>query len=167
VEGLPVSNIEVALPRKTASPRTSRLTIARAMTIANSFYWLIFGVLFVLQTYPYQPHELQFEEPSPSYIFFGRALREINSGTGINLPPRLMRVTVAIQKLSFIAARPSYYYFNERGITVDCQYWHISVGGYFLIVVCVLSFVQRYSLGLLLDLLKARIIRQQTTILGV
>ena len=133
------------------------------MTIGNSFFWLVFAVLFLLQSYPYQPHELRFEEPSPSYIFFGRALREINSGTGIGLPPRLVTVTRAIQRPSFDAARPYYCHFDDLEITTNSQYLHISVGGYFLLVVCILSFAQWYLLGLLLDALKARITRANKT----
>ena len=154
-----VSNTQVNHIRKTAFPPPSPTTIARVMMTANSFFWLVFGVLFLLQSYPYQPHELYFEEATPNYIFFGRALREIDSGTGVSLPPRLMRVTSAIQKPSFVAARPYYWYFNNHEITVDRLYWHISVGGYYLLVVCILSFVQWYLLGFLLDLLKARITR--------
>jgi hypothetical protein len=126
------------------------------MTVANSLFWLIFVVLFQLQSYPYEPHKLSFEEATPSYIFFGRALREVDTGTGGSLPPPLIKVTSTIQKPSFIAAIPYYWYFNSHEITVDRLYWHISVGGYYLVVACILSFVQWYLLGFLLDRLKGR-----------
>ncbi len=124
--------------------------------MANSLFWLIFVVLFQLQSYPYEPHKLSFEEATPSYIFFGRALREVDTGTGGSLPPPLIKVTSTIQKPSFIAAIPYYWYFNSHEITVDRLYWHISVGGYYLVVACILSFVQWYLLGFLLDRLKGR-----------
>ena len=141
----------VSPPKPTGASATSRPTIASVMTVANSFFWVVFVVLFLLQSYPYKPHKLSFEEATPSYIFFGRALREIASGTGESLPPPLMKVTSAIQRPSFVAAKPYYWYFNSHEITVDHLYWHVSVGGYYLIVVCILSFMQWYLLGFLLD----------------
>jgi hypothetical protein len=132
----------------------SRPAIARVMVVANAFFWVVFVVLFLLQSYPYTPHKLSFEEATPSYIFFGRALREVDSGTGGSLPAPLMKATSVIQKPSFVAARPYYWYFNNREITVDRLYWQVSVGGYYLVVVCILSFIQWYLLGLLLDHLR-------------
>jgi len=154
--------LQVSHIRKTVSPSNStrgstasRPTIARVMTVANSFFWLVFAVLFLLQSNPYKPHKLSFEEATPSYIFFGRALREVDSGTGGSLPPPLMKVTSAIQKPSFVAAEPYYWYFNRHEITVDRLYWHVSVGGYYLVVVSILSFIQWYLLAVLLDHLRA------------
>jgi len=69
-----------------------------------------------------------------------------------------MRVTSAIQKPSFVAARPYYWYFQQpRNLLSTACTGTSPVGGYYLLVVCILSFVQWYLLGFLLDLLKARI----------
>jgi hypothetical protein len=125
----------------------THLDFTGLFALLNLLFWLIFGVLFVAGSYPYRPHKLFFEEATPSYIFFGRALREIDSGTGTSLPPPLMNVTRAIQKPSFVAAKPYFWYFNSHGLTVDHQYWGISVGGYYLLLVCVLSFFQWYLIG--------------------
>jgi hypothetical protein len=144
----------VFLSNPTAAAVTSRPTIARVMTVANIFFWLVFVVLFLLQSHPYKPHKLSFEEASPSYIFFGRDLREVDTGMGGSLPPPLMKVTSAIQKASFVAAKPYYWYFTSHEITVDRLYWHVSVGGYYLVVVCFFSFLQWYLLGFLLDHLR-------------
>lgn len=122
-------------------------SISRLLILANIVFWLVFAALFVAGTYPYMPHRLVFEEATPSYIFFGRALREIDSGTGVSLPPPLIKLTYAIQKPSVLAAKPFYWPFDSRGITVDRQYWRISVGGYYLLLVCVLSFVQWFLVG--------------------
>jgi hypothetical protein len=67
-----------------------------------------------------------------------------------------MKVTSAIQKVSFVVAKPYYWYFHSHEITVDRLYGHVSVGGYYLVVVCILSFVQWYLLGFLLDHLRGR-----------
>ena len=124
------------------------------VVLADVAFWLVFGVLFVAGSYPYKPHKLAFEEVTPSYVFFGRALREIDSGTGASLPPPLMKATRVIQGPSFIASSPYFWYFNSHGITVDHLYWGISVGGYYLLLVCLLSFLQWYLVGLILDLIR-------------
>ena len=124
---------------------------ARALPLLNLAFWLIFGVLFVAQSYPYKPHRLAFEEITPSYIFFGRALRETDSGTGAALPPALMKVTYVIQKPAVVAAKPFYWYFNGRGIVVDRLFCGISVGGYYLLVVSLLSFLQWLLIGFFAD----------------
>ena len=79
------------------------------------------------------------------------ALREIDSGTGVALPPALMKVTYAIQRPSVFVARLFYLYTNSRGLVVDNLFFGISVGGYHLILVCLLSFSQWFIVGLLYD----------------
>jgi len=127
------------------------MKFAELLPLLNFAFWLGFGALFVAQSYPYQPHRLAFEEITPSYIFSGRALREIDSGTGVALPPALMKVTYAIQKPSVFAAKPFYWYFNSRGIVVDRLFWGISVGGYYLLVVSFISFLQWLLIGFFVD----------------
>jgi hypothetical protein len=117
------------------------------LMLSNIVFWIVFGVAFAMQSYPYERHKLTFEEITPSYIFFGRALREVDSGTGAALPPLLMKVTNIIQRPSFIAAVPYFWFFNSHGITVDHPYWRISVGGYYLLLVCLISFLQWYLVG--------------------
>lgn len=135
----------------------ARLNFAKLLPLANVAFWMIFGVLFAAASYPYRPHRLAFEEITPSYIFFGRALPEIDSGTGVGLPPPLMNVTRIIQRPSFITAAPYFWYFNSHGITVDRLYWGISVGAYYLIIVCLLSFLQWYLIGLFVDFITRRL----------
>jgi hypothetical protein len=125
----------------------SRLSFARLMMLANGIYWMVFAVLFVTGSYPYRPHRPVFEEVAPNYIFFGKALRQIDTGTGVGLPPRLITLTYAIQRPTVLATRPFYWYFDSHDITVDQLYWGVSVGGYYLLLVCVLSFVQWYLIG--------------------
>jgi hypothetical protein len=60
-------------------------------------------------------------------------------------------VTFAIQAPSVLAARPFFWFFNDRGITVDHSYAGISVGGYHLILVFGLSFLQWYLVGRFFD----------------
>jgi hypothetical protein len=124
-----------------------RLSFARLVILANGIYWAVFAVLFVTGSYPYRPHRPAFEEVTPSYIFFGKALRQIDTGTGVGLPPLLITLTYAIQRPSVFASRPFYWYFDSHDITVDHLYAGISVGGYYLLLVCLLSFVQWYLVG--------------------
>jgi hypothetical protein len=134
----------------------SRVRFTKLLGVANVAFWLAFGALFVAKSYPYKPHKPVFEEVTPSYIFFGRALRQIDTGTGVGLPPPLINLTFAIQRLSVLAARPFYWYFDSRGVTVDHLYGGISVGGYYLSLVCVVSFLQWSLVGLLIDYLARR-----------
>lgn len=125
----------------------SHLSIARLVMLMNGIYWMVFAFLFVATSRPYKPHQPAFEEVTPIHIFFGRALRQIDTGTGIGLPPLLIKLTYAIQSPSVLASRPFYWYFDSHGITVDQQYWGVSVGGYYLLLVCILSFLQWYLVG--------------------
>jgi hypothetical protein len=138
------------------NPRTSRLSLARLAVLANAIYWMVFAILFVVGSYPYRTHRPAFEEVTPDYIFFGRALRMLDTSTGIGLPPAFLKVTYAIQSPSAYAARPFFWYFNHYGITVDHQYWGTSLGGYYLVLVCLLSFLQWYVVGFLVDYLRTR-----------
>jgi hypothetical protein len=124
-----------------------RLSFGKLLILANGIFWMAFAILFVSGAYLYRPHPRAFEEATPSYIFFGNALRQIETGTGVSLPPLLVTSTFAIQKPSVLAARPFYWYFDALGITVDHLYGGISVGGYYLLLVCLLSFVQWYLVG--------------------
>ena len=67
-----------------------------------------------------------------------------------------MNVTRAIQKPSFIAVQPFFWYFDSHKITVDREYLGISVGGYYLILVCLVSFLQWYLVGLFMDYIRSR-----------
>jgi len=131
--------------------------LSRLLPLLNLVFWLVFSVIFVLQSFPYIPHKKAFEEISYSYIFFGRALREIDSGTGVALPPTLMKATYAVQRPSVIAARLLYLYTNSRGLVVDNLFFGISVGGYHLVAVCFLSFAQWFLVGVLFDAIVLRI----------
>lgn len=127
--------------------------LSRLLPLLNLVFWMVFSVIFVIQSFPYSPHKPAFEEISYSYIFFGRALREIDSGTGVALPPTLMKVTNAVQGPSVVAARAFYLYTNHRGLVVDNLFLGISVGGYHLLLVCLLSFGQWFLIGLLFDVI--------------
>ena len=106
------------------------LNFVRLFTLANVVFWTVFVVLFVIKSYPYRPHEPLFEERSPEFIYFGRALSVLENE---QVSP-LMKTTLAVQKPCFYAARPFFWYFNDHGITVDRLYAGVSVGGYYLLI---------------------------------
>lgn len=123
---------------------------SRLLLLANAVLWLAFAVNFIVKSYPYQPHPKVFEEVSPPYIFWGHAF-----------PPDqfmapLMRATRLIQAPSFYAARPFYWYFDKRGIVADRLYAGVCLGGYYLLLVCLLSFAQWYLTGLVIDFVRRR-----------
>ena len=62
-----------------------------------------------------------------------------------------MRAARFVQWPSFHGAIPLNWYFSRRGIVVDHLYCGISVGGYYLILVCFLSFLQWYLIGFSID----------------
>jgi hypothetical protein len=130
-----------------------RFSFARLLTLANVVFWVVFAVFFVVKAFPYQPHKPVFEERSPEFIYFGRALSILENE---QVSP-LMKTTLLVQKPSFYAARPFFWYFNSRGITADRQYRGVSVGGYYLLLVCLLSFLQWYLAGFLIDFLRRRL----------
>jgi hypothetical protein len=125
----------------------SRLSFAVLAILANAVYWIVFAILFVAGSYPYRPHLPRFEEITAAYIFFGRALKLLDTGTGIGLPPLFLKITFAVQWPSAYAARPFFWYFNRHNISVDHQYFGTSLGGYYLLLVGVLSFLQWYLIG--------------------
>jgi hypothetical protein len=135
----------------------SKFRFAWLLILINALFWLTFAVLFATHTVAYSPHQLKFEEVTPSYIFFGRALQMIDSGTGVGIPPLLIEISYTIQKPSSVAARTFFRYFHDRGITVEHTYGGISIGGYYLLLVCLFSFLQWYLVGFLIDYLSRRL----------
>jgi hypothetical protein len=73
-----------------------RFRLSRLLPLLNLVCWLVFSVIFVIQSFPYRPHEKAFEEISYSYIFFGRALHEIDSGTDMALPTLMKKENLAV-----------------------------------------------------------------------
>jgi len=123
------------------------------LVLANGSFWLGFAIFFLVNSQPYQPHRLVFEEDSPNLIYFGRSLSYL-----VNEQMRpTIRVVRVVQWPSFYAASPLNFYFSRRGIVVDRTYWGVSVGGYYLIAVCLLSFLQWYLVGLLVDYFRRRL----------
>lgn len=132
------------------SGRLGSRPITKALVLANVVFWVVFAVYFVAHSYPYEPHRMSFEEVAPSYVYCGRAfpVDEYMSA--------FMRATRLIQAPSFYAAEPFFWYFDKRGIVVNNLYAGVSVGGYYLVVVCLLSFAQWHLTGLLVDRFKRR-----------
>jgi hypothetical protein len=77
-------------------PRNGFVQTARLLPLLNLVFWLVFSVIFIIQSFPYRPHKKAFEEISYSYIFFGTALREIDSGTGMALPTLMKKENLAV-----------------------------------------------------------------------
>jgi hypothetical protein len=125
-------------------------SFARSLLLGNACLWLILRVFFVLKSYPYIPHKPIFEERSPELIYFGRALSYLENEKMIPL----IRTIRLVQLPSFYAASPFNLLFSRRGMAVDQLYWGISVGGYYLLLVCLLSFVQWYLVGVLIDYIR-------------
>lgn len=129
-----------------------RLRFRNVLILANGIFWLVFAINFAAKSYAYHPHVKAFEEPSPPYIIFGRAFPFKDYMTP------LMRTTRLLQWPSFIAAaRPYFWYFNSHGIYGETLYHGISISGYYLIIVCVLSFLQWYAVGGLVDYVRKRL----------
>lgn len=121
-------------------PRATRILI-----IGNTLLWMVFAANFIAKSYPYKPHRFEFEEVAPPYIIWGHAFP-----FGEYMSP-LMRITRTLQAPSFYAAIPLNLYFSRRGITDDRLYGGISTGAYYLLSGCLLSFVQWWLVGLLID----------------
>jgi hypothetical protein len=133
--------------------RPLRLSLSKILLLANCIFWLVFSFLFIIKSQPYKQHIKQFEERGPELIFFGRALSYLEN----EQPTPILRVTQLVQWPSFYAARPFFWYFNRHGIVVDHLYGEISLGGYHLLFVCMLSFPQWYLVGSFLDYLRRRL----------
>lgn len=128
----------------------SHFGFAKILLLANASLWLIFLVFFMFKSHPYTPHKPIFEERSPELIYFGRALSYLENEQMIPL----IRTIRLVQLPSFYAASPFNSFFSRRGTSVDHLYWGISLGGYYLFLVCLLSFVQWYLLGFLIDYIR-------------
>jgi hypothetical protein len=89
-----------------------------------------------------------FEEQSPLYTYYGRAL------PAEKYTAPLMRTTRFVQWPSFVAARPFLWYFDVHDIEGERLYGGVSVTGYYLFIVCLLSFLQWYLLGRFVEYLK-------------
>ncbi len=69
----------------------------------------------------------------------------------------LLRTMRFLEWPSFFAARPYFWYFDTHGIYGKQLYWRVSVTGYYLLIVCLLSFLQWYGVGWLLDRVRKRV----------
>lgn len=121
---------------------------ARLLLLANVVFWIAFATNFLVNSRAYRPHPPIFEEESPLYTYYGRALPAQQYMTP------LMRTTRLLQWPSFLAARPFFWYFDNHGIDGERLYGRISVTGYYLLIVCLLSFLQWYLVGLLIDYIR-------------
>ncbi|HEY1423474.1 MAG TPA: hypothetical protein VGF20_08485, partial [Candidatus Acidoferrum sp.] len=133
-----------------AHVRATRRATASLM-VGNCVLWLVWIANFVLLSKPYEPHIKMFDEHSPPYIFWGRAF-PLEAYAGI-----VMQAVKSLERPSFYAAIPVNYFFSSRGIFVDHLYWGVSVGGYYLIAVFLLSFLQWYLVDILIDYLRQRL----------
>lgn len=111
------------------------------LMLANAAFWLFFAVNFALVNKPYKPHVKHFEEESPPYIYWGHAL------PFEQFTAPFVRAAHLVEMPSFYAAAPFNLYCSYRGIFVDNLYFGISEGGYYLILVCLISFLQWYLVG--------------------
>jgi hypothetical protein len=122
--------------------------VTRFLLIANGLFWLGFGIEFVTHSTAYVPHVPLFEETAPLYCYFGRGL-PIEQW----MAP-FMRVARLVQWPSFFLARPFFWYFNAHDIVGERIYWGISVTGYYLLLVCVFSFLQWYFIARFIDFMR-------------
>lgn len=144
------------------APNRLRLTKANCSTVrllilCNAAFWMIFAVYFAANSYAYTPHTKAFEEVSPPYIICSRAFPFDQYASPF------MRVSRLLQSPSFYAAGPINSYASSRGIVVDQMYGSISVGGYSLICACLISFVQWFFVGALIDGLRQHSSRRDGT----
>jgi hypothetical protein len=131
------------------------LRFRRLLVLANGVFWIVFAINFAVKSHVYRPHPLVFEEVTPPYIILWRGFpfRQYMSP--------LMRITRAVQWPSFRAAMPFYLPFTRSGVTADRVYCGTSIPGYYLVLVCLLSFLQWYLLGFLIDHGRKRMIGRQ------
>ena len=117
----------------------------------NGILWLVWIANFLILSKPYAPHNKVFDEHSPPYIFWGRAFPlEAYAST-------VMQTVKFLEHPSFFLAIPVNYFFSSRGKLVDDLFWGVSAGGYYLITVFVLSFLQWYLIGILVDYARRRL----------
>ena len=129
-----------------------RPRFAKGFVLANAAFWVVFFLSFLAKSYPYEPHRPVFEEMLPSFVYFGRALPVHEELTG-----GVMRIARLVQKPSFVVSRPFFVPFNRSGIVVSTLTYGISLGGYYLLLVCGISFLQWSIAGILVDFIKWRV----------
>ena len=115
--------------------------------LANACFWVVFVIFFVFKSHRNVPHPPTFEERPTEFIYFGRALGYLENERMVPL----IKVTRFVQRPSFYAASPFNMWFAQRGIDSEHLYHGVSVGGYFLLLVCLLSFLQWYVVGLFVN----------------
>ncbi len=125
--------------------KVRRAGLPRLLMLINGVFWLFFGANFVMVSQPYQPHAKHFEEESPPYIFWGHAL------PFEQFTAPFVRVAHLVEMPSFYAAVPFNFYCSHESIVVDDLYLGVSEGGYYLILVFLISFLQWYVVVLLMQ----------------
>jgi hypothetical protein len=132
------------------SGRILHLRFTKLLILANGVFWLVFVINFLANSRAYKPHPITFEERSPLFVYYGRAL------PAEQYMSPLMRTTRTLQWPSLFSARPYFWYFDRHGIYGEQLYGGISVTGYYVLIVCALSFLQWYVVGWLIDWVRNR-----------
>jgi hypothetical protein len=114
---------------------------AKIALIANLCFWLCFWVAFFLAAQPYDPRPWG-HVPVDPYSFGGHAIGLTRS----SLTYPFMQAAFWIEFPSFLIATLGQRTFFSS-VSGDQVFAGISIGGYKLLVVMVLSFVQWYLIG--------------------
>lgn len=114
---------------------------AKTVLIANLCFWVYFWVAFFLAAQPYDPRPWG-HVPVDPYSFGGHAIGLTRS----SLTYPFMQAAFWIEFPSFLIATLGQHAFFSN-VSGDRFFAGISVGGYKLLVVLVLSFLQWYFIG--------------------
>jgi hypothetical protein len=130
--------------------RTFPLRLSTVLVLANAAFWCAFAAFFIANSQHYEPHRPTFEEDSPNIIYFGRSLSYLVND---QMRPAIRALRI-VQCPSFYAASPINYYFSSRNVTIAQLYGGISVGGYYILAVFLLSFAQWFFIGVFVDYIR-------------
>jgi hypothetical protein len=131
-------------------------TLVKVLLIANLCFWLYFWLAFSSASQPYDPRPLG-HVPVDPYVFWGHAIGLIRS----SMTYPFVRVTFWIEFPSFFVVTLFANVFLAS-VSGDQIVTGISIGGYELLAIMLLSFLQWYLIGWAIEKLWHRWSNRQT-----
>ena len=127
----------------TQAPNNWR-TVSKILLIANLLFWIYFGIAFTRASYPYSPEVWNYTAPTApaGYTFFGHSIGQRESA----FQHPFFQTMFFVEFPSFAVARVGQNLLFPS-VTGDRVFVGISEGGWRLLVVGLLSFLQWYLVG--------------------
>jgi hypothetical protein len=127
------------MPKATRSDGTGKFT--KGLLVANLCLWIYFWIAFAQTSYPFRPNPLG-HPAGTGYTFWGHSIAVVESAFGYSY----FEVMFYAEFPSFVLATLMVWVFSPHQL-INGFFAGISGGGWLLLAVMLLSFLQWYFIG--------------------